>query len=211
MADRSDTHYEFFSWNENFDTGIAEVDAQHKQLVFLLNQLAVSLADLTDPVELNEVFEELAAYADYHFKTEEGVWKPYFQDDAWYETHQKIHESFLPRVLQLQERDKGKPVEEVIEDVLKFLTEWLTHHILDDDKRMALTVHAVDSGVPLAEAKQRSDEEMKGRQKTVIASILASYEDNSAKILKLMKEQAELKRVDETVKAMIEAGLNEIE
>ena len=34
---------EVFPWNENFETGIQEVDEQHKTLVILLNKLANSL------------------------------------------------------------------------------------------------------------------------------------------------------------------------
>ena len=34
---------EIFPWNENFATGISQIDEQHKRLVHLLNMLASGL------------------------------------------------------------------------------------------------------------------------------------------------------------------------
>ncbi len=198
-------NFEFFPWNENFNTGISIVDEQHQQLVRLLNQLATSLADLSDPIELNEIFAELAAYAELHFKTEDAVWEPCFRDDEWFVKHQQTHDSFLPEVVKLKSAEELKPIEEVLEDILKFLTDWLTHHILDSDKRMAMVIQAVNSGMTLEEAKKHAEDEMNGTMKKLIESILALNEGLSLRNLDLMKEKAEHKRVDATLNAMLDA------
>ena len=36
-------YLEIFPWNESFDTGLTEIDNQHKKLVELLNQLSSHL------------------------------------------------------------------------------------------------------------------------------------------------------------------------
>ena len=49
---------EIFPWNENFCTGIEEIDVQHKRLVELLNVLVSHLAFNADTPTLNNVFDE---------------------------------------------------------------------------------------------------------------------------------------------------------
>ncbi len=196
MSEKRPKFIEVFPWNSNFETGIADVDAQHRRLVELLNQLAGHLGNRSDPVELNQVFADLAAYADYHFKTEEGVWEPHFGDDAWYQGHKKVHESFIADVVALKEEEKTKPLETVVEDILKFLTHWLAFHILDSDKRMAKAVHAIESGKTLEAAKKQADEEMSGSMQVLIDTVLSMYDDLSSRTLELMREQAERKRIE---------------
>ena len=76
--------FEIFPWDTNFETGLELIDDQHRELVNILNRLAANLANLSGEVVLNEIFDELSAYADYHFATEEKVWSAYFKDDPWY-------------------------------------------------------------------------------------------------------------------------------
>ena len=83
--------FEVFPWNRNLETGIAQIDEQHKQIVHLLNKLAGHLALKSSSVELNEVFGELAAYADHHFKSEEAIWEPYFREDLKAATLGHLH------------------------------------------------------------------------------------------------------------------------
>ncbi|GAV19249.1 two-component system, cell cycle sensor histidine kinase and response regulator CckA [Mariprofundus micogutta] len=200
MPDNTIEFFEVFPWNENFATGIAEIDEQHKQLVHLLNKLAAHLAHRSDPVALNKVFGELAAYADHHFKTEEGIWDPYFKDDPWCSSHHKTHESFMVNVGKLKEEENTKPLDEVIEDILKFLTHWLAYHILDSDKRMAKAVLAIDSGLSLEQAKVHADHEMSGSMKLLIDTVLAMYDSLSSRTLDLMKEKAERKRIEQALR-----------
>lgn len=200
MPDNHVEYFEVFPWNSNFETGIAIVDEQHKQLVHLLNQLAAHLAHQSDPVALNKVFAELADYADHHFKTEEGIWHPYFSEDPWYISHQHTHQSFLENVVRLKEEEGTKSLDEVIEDILKFLTHWLAYHILDSDKRMAKTIQAIDSGLSLEQAKEQANQEMSGSMKLLIDTVLAMYDSLSSRTLDLMKEKAERTRIEKALK-----------
>jgi hemerythrin-like metal-binding protein len=60
--------FEIFPWDKNFETGISEIDEQHKQLVDILNHLAAHLANRSHPATLNRYFDALAEYADYRFQ-----------------------------------------------------------------------------------------------------------------------------------------------
>jgi len=192
--------FEVFPWNSNFETGIAVIDEQHKQLVHLLNQLAAHLAHQSDPITLNLVFDELAAYADHHFKTEEAIWQPYFIEDPWFKSHQHTHNTFISNVLELKNEEGSKSLDEVVEDILKFLTHWLAYHILDSDKRMAKTIQAIDSGLSLDQSKKHADNEMSGSMKLLIDTVLSMYDSLSSRTLDLMRERTERSRIEAALK-----------
>ncbi len=151
---------EIFSWNENFDSGIAQIDEQHKKLVHLLNGLASGIVYKVDKLELNAIFSELSDYAAYHFQSEESVWSQFLEDDPWESQHKKSHHDFVSQVNRLKDEDNSKPLEAVFKDVASFLTLWLTSHILESDKRMAKVVLALQSGLSLEQAKQHANQEM---------------------------------------------------
>lgn len=69
------TEMEIFPWDSNFATGIAVIDAQHQQLVALLNRLVTHLAFQSDAPTLNSVFDQLRDYVEVHFTTEEALWQ----------------------------------------------------------------------------------------------------------------------------------------
>ena len=62
---------DIFPWNESFDTGLPEIDEQHRRLVQLLNTLASHIAFGSGVQEVSVLLDELADYAVYHFQTEE--------------------------------------------------------------------------------------------------------------------------------------------
>ena len=51
---------DIFPWDDNFNTGIATIDEQHKKLVNLLNLLASHVAFKSNLPQLNVIFDELA-------------------------------------------------------------------------------------------------------------------------------------------------------
>jgi hemerythrin-like metal-binding protein len=146
---------DIFPWNENFQTGVPIVDEQHHKLVDLLNKLASHLAYGVDQPALNKVFDELADYAQYHFKTEEGVWAKYIPLDELSMAHEKTHLDFVSEITALRGKQDTLATEQVIEEVVVFLTHWLAFHILETDKHMAKIALFVQRGMTLLEAKAR--------------------------------------------------------
>lgn len=183
--------FEVFPWNDNFATGIALIDEQHRQLVHLINKLASHLSRGSSDIQMNEVFEELVAYADYHFRTEEQIWQPRFQGDTWFMEHKRSHDSFLPKAQQIQSRLQGAAFEKVLEEVLKFLVNWLVFHILDNDRRMAKVLRALDEGLDLEAAKARANQEMTGIMQTFVETVLDMYENLTSRSLELIREKNE--------------------
>lgn len=188
-----------FPWNSNFDTGIAVIDEQHRELVSLINQLAGTLVDENN-MEVVRVFDQLAEYANYHFSMEEAIWAEFLEDDSWLSSHQLSHSSFLPRVLEIREHEVSSSLREVIERIVRFLIRWLAFHILDDDKRLSLVYHGVQSGQSLDDAKLAADKKMSGSIRILIDTVLSMYDGLSSRTLDLMRERAERKHVEEQLR-----------
>lgn len=189
-----------FPWNDNFDTGFKIIDEQHQQLAQLLNQFAEMLVQSSNEIELEALFNHLADYANYHFETEEGIWKEHLQDDSWFTEHEKSHHTFLQQVNQLKESGTKQSVTENLEEVLKFLIGWLTFHIIDNDKRMAFTVKAISDGASIEEAKAQATSSMKTSAQALIEVVLSMYEGITSRTLRLLKEQEERKRLEEELR-----------
>ncbi|MFI3155902.1 MAG: bacteriohemerythrin [Methylococcaceae bacterium] len=187
---------EIFPWNDNFKTGIPRIDEQHHRLVDLINMLANHLAHQSDIHTLNSIFTELSEYAVYHFRTEEDIWSHYFHEDELEAEHKKVHHSFIETVFELKNEQNTKPLDQVVADILSFLTHWLAYHILDNDMHMAKIVCYMQSGLSLEEAKTQAKQEMSGAIKVLIETVLSMYDSLSNRTLHLMKEIIERQRAE---------------
>ncbi|MDO9049619.1 MAG: bacteriohemerythrin [Methylobacter sp.] len=188
---------EVFPWNKNFEVGVPLIDEQHQKLVELLNVLAGHLAYQSDIPTLNNVFNDLAEYAIYHFQAEERIWHAFFPEDAWETKHKNDHRRFLTTVNRIMAGKTARPLDEVIEEILTFLTQWLAFHILDTDMRMAKVVLAVQSGIPLNQAKEQADQEMSGAMKVLIETMLSMFDALSSRTMQLAKEVIERQKAEQ--------------
>ena len=181
---------EVFPWSDKFKVGIDIIDNQHKKLVQLLNNLTVSLIENQDAV-LNQLFDELTSYAEYHFKTEEELWHSHFGNDEWCTQHQETHSSFLPEINKLREQQKGVPLNEIMESIVKYLIRWLVFHIVESDMRMANVVYNLNGKMTLPEAKASADDQMSRSSKVLTDAIFQMYDALSTLTLDLMREHSE--------------------
>jgi diguanylate cyclase (GGDEF)-like protein/hemerythrin-like metal-binding protein/PAS domain S-box-containing protein len=188
---------EVFPWNKNFEVGVPLIDEQHQKLVELLNVLAGHLAYQSDIPTLNNVFNDLAEYAIYHFQAEERIWHSFFPEDPWETKHKDDHKRFLSTVNRIMGSKTARPLDQVIEEILTFLTQWLAFHILDTDMRMAKVVLAVQSGIPLNRAKAQADHEMSGAMKQLIETMLSMYDSLSSRTMQLAKEVIEREKAEQ--------------
>lgn len=120
-------------WDSSFETGIPEVDAQHKHLVDITNSLAEAIGH-TPKEALKEIVGKLKDYALYHFQTEERI-----MEDRGYtglKEHRAEHAAFVDQVL-LFDLDVILASEGLAQDMHHFLRGWLTNHILVVDKKFA--------------------------------------------------------------------------
>ncbi|MDE2455829.1 MAG: bacteriohemerythrin [Burkholderiales bacterium] len=179
---------EIFPWSDNFATGIEVIDSQHQKLVQLLNTLVCHLAYQTDAPALSAIFEELKAYTVVHFQTEEAIWGKCFGDDTWARWHHDSHADFVSRIVELRAEEGAKSLDEVISEIVSFLTHWLAMHILEADKRMAKVVLALPSGMSLGQAKEFADKEMQGAARVLIDTVMSMYDQLAHRTVDLARE-----------------------
>lgn len=175
-------------WDDNFNTGLPKVDEQHRKLVHLLNLLASFVAFGSDIPRLNTIFDELSAYAVYHFETEEAIWHRYLADDAEELEHKQVHARFIETVQRLRGEQGSKSIAQTTEDALSFLVRWLVSHILQTDRHMAYIVLALQAGESLEAARRIAVDKMGGATRAMIDIILSIYGTLSSNTLRLMRE-----------------------
>lgn len=120
-------------WDKSFETGIDEVDAQHRQLVEIINELEAGIgrASIKD---LQGILSRLKEYAQHHFRTEEGIMEaktyPGLKD------HKAEHRTFVDQLL-LFDLDIILASEGLAWEMFHYLRGWLTNHILVVDRKFA--------------------------------------------------------------------------
>lgn len=191
---------DIFPWNENFNTGIPKIDEQHEKLVGLLNQLASHVAFQSDIPTLENIFDQLADYAVYHFQTEEAIWGKYLPSDQLETEHKRTHESFVAMVTEKRSRLSALDGDVIIEELLAYLTRWLATHILESDRYMAAISMCRQSGLSVEESKRCAAERLGGNTKVLISLILSIYDSLSINALSLMRELNARKAREEEIR-----------
>lgn len=179
---------EVFPWNNNFNTGIALIDEQHKEIVSLINQIASHLVNQSDIQSVEKIFSKLADYAIYHFQSEELIWEQNLPQFSYLQDHKDSHSGFITSLLELKAKGVSQPFQNVFSNILSFLTQWLAHHILDSDMRMSKMVFALQAGATLEEARLQVDKEMSGAIKIMLDATLSMYDCLCKRTLDLHKE-----------------------
>ena len=100
---------EYLHWVPELDTGIAEIDTQHRRIVDYINKLR-DLRESHDRQGLSDVIAEMVDYTMSHFAFEEAL-----IENAGYMfsgPHKKVHELFTRKVAEIQTRfEAGEDVE----------------------------------------------------------------------------------------------------
>ena len=193
--------FELFPWNSQFETGIEQIDEQHRKLVAILNRLAWHLSAEEDELQASDVLDELLDYTHYHFRSEEGIWKQYFAGSSIEANHHKAHEHFFEQVRHYQERREAGN-ENTLAEMFDFLTRWLAFHILESDRRMALMTFSIRTGHSLEEAADDADRTLGGTTSVMVQAILEIYGKLSSSTLQLMKERAARRALEEEVRQL---------
>jgi len=120
-----------FAWSDEYSVGVLHIDAQHKQLFSLVEQLheAMSLGKGNEAME--KVLTSLVTYTRTHFATEEKFMQQARYPD--YAKHKKIHDDFTAQANELWTKVKAGKGNVTIA-VMNMLKTWLTNHILNEDQ-----------------------------------------------------------------------------
>ncbi len=140
------------TWSDEFNTGVAEIDRDHRQLADTLNRLEAALNQGLGSRHVSEIIAFLDAYAQEHFVREEGCMACGRCQKA--EQNKAEHAVFLRKVAQARERVERSPVAGayVALQLHRDLCDWFVNHILRVDSDLKTVAAPVD---PLCEDDSR--------------------------------------------------------
>ncbi len=122
------------TWKNQFSVGVKTIDQQHKKIILYIDELNRAMKKGKSRVILRDIFLKLDNYIIDHFATEEK----YFDKFNFPGTlaHKREHKEFSQRISTLKQ-DFGEGKLLVSMELMDFLTEWWTNHIMGDDKEYA--------------------------------------------------------------------------
>lgn len=138
-------------WGPALEVGFGDIDAQHRRLVDITNGLAAGVRAGNTQESIAKALHELVHYTKFHFAFEENLMAKYgLDEDA---SHQRLHNDLTNEVLARKERFLAG--ENVADDLIAFLAEWLRHHILGTDMQLAAELR--EAGAVSATASRTHD------------------------------------------------------
>lgn len=121
-------------WRKDFETGIADVDHEHRALVALINDLHGTMHSGTDRAAvadfLGEVFTRISA----HFALEETVMRRHRYDE--YEAHKAEHESLLDEMRDIMDAHEAGTATGYEDTLSATLSDWFVRHFATKDARL---------------------------------------------------------------------------
>ncbi len=121
-------------WGPMLEVGVKDIDNQHRKLVDLANELADALKSGHGKEVLGKILTELVRYTQTHFTTEERLMDQHKYPAA--ADHKQLHKELVKTVTDFKGKfDRGDA--SLTDDLMNFLRDWLTKHIMNIDKALA--------------------------------------------------------------------------
>jgi hemerythrin len=127
-----------FIWKDEYSVGVKEIDDQHRHFVDLLSKLYFAISSRQVKQTLAELSQDLIAYADNHFQTEEKYFKEFNYEGA--EEHIAEHRKLKEQLTDFQEGFTANKLELSFK-LIDFLEDWLVGHLANMDKKYVQCFH----------------------------------------------------------------------
>jgi hemerythrin-like metal-binding protein len=128
------------TWSPMLAVGVKEIDDQHQKLVALVNQLNDAMHAGKGKEALSPVLNELVRYTAYHFGTEEKLMAKHTYASTT--EHKAEHVKFVADVTAFKKKfESGNAM--ISTEIMNFLRDWLSKHILQTDKKFAKALNAL--------------------------------------------------------------------
>ena len=132
-------------WTPDFSVGVASIDTDHKLLISLINQLDDAIRGGEPKETVNRVLDALLDYTNYHFTREELLMRACGYPDI--EAHARTHATLRAQVHDIRGRYRRNAESIHAREVLAFLKNWLTTHIIGRDKLYAPFMQSAEQKV----------------------------------------------------------------
>jgi hemerythrin-like metal-binding protein len=124
----------YIVWKDEFSVGSAKLDAQHKYMFGLINELFAAIRKGHETEKVKQVIDGALDYGRMHFADEERIMLqcgfPQFP------SHRQIHQDYTPKIKGLM-ADYQRRLGDISSELLRFLKTWWLNHILNMDKEYA--------------------------------------------------------------------------
>lgn len=124
------------TWTKELETGNAQIDAEHKELINAINNLLTACAEKKETRELSNTINFLNQYAKTHFSHEQTLQIQSGYPD--YKNHRKYHKWFIKIIedISFKLKTTGSSIE-IVNEINKQLGSWLVNHIKTEDVKVA--------------------------------------------------------------------------
>lgn len=119
------------TWSEMMSVGVPVLDADHKTLIGLINNLHRSIGDEEEYATLGSVLQALEEYAEHHFAREERVMEACRYPSL--SAHSAMHRRLAAQVRELKAAYDADRSSVRARQCLDFLHKWLIEHICSTD------------------------------------------------------------------------------
>lgn len=122
-------------WKDEYAVGVESIDEQHKQLFVIGNKIYDLLENylLDDKYDkIVVIINELKGYTKYHFQSEEEYMMSIRYPKLL--SHKVEHDDFIAKIEETDLNEIDNNQEKFIRDLLLFVFNWISEHILQNDK-----------------------------------------------------------------------------
>lgn len=126
-------------WDDNLmSLNVEIIDNQHKKLIDIINQLSKSILTHSQDKDILKIIDYLIEYINIHFTTEEVFLEVLSYEEKT--NHIQLHLEFKNKVLIIKNKiteekeDIGTFSIEILNNLHIFVSDWLIHHIIGNDK-----------------------------------------------------------------------------
>lgn len=130
-TDSAQKEFSLFDWRNEYDTGYAAIDTQHRGLLAIIRELHQAFKEGKAFVQMQKVFNKLIDYTQTHFVFEESVMQA--NGYAGIENHKLKHKKLIEAVKEYETKFNDGDLG-VSQEMIEFLRSWLMTHIMSEDK-----------------------------------------------------------------------------
>jgi len=121
-----------FQWSDELNTGVPEMDAQHRKLVEILNRFYDAVEKGEREEAIGELLKGAEEYTVFHFESEER-----FMEEIGFpelEAHRRAHQNLVNEVRSAKEK-YAQGDTKAARSLAAFLLSWLYTHIAKTDRK----------------------------------------------------------------------------
>jgi hemerythrin len=129
-------------WDDKYLLGQEQIDDEHRSLFAMINAFYDAFMEDRDRARVLSLLNRLVDYAQRHFTNEERLMLESGYADL--DAHRLHHERLFEQIFRLNEKLQDRTVNPA-HDTVKFLRNWLSDHIIQEDLILGAHLHKLRS------------------------------------------------------------------